>query len=1554
MTTKKTLCTLILALLTALPQGTAAQQTVAVDPAGTPVSYVRQQSQSAAAQTTPDPLLGASKVRSHRRGGTYTAAPALSQPRAGLKDLLRRQQQQPLRITGDQVRRAARQKAKAPFAPDNDHRHLIVNVVYNSLDETKESGLFALDVTRGCLTCLASGFDDYENYGFNGGGYVWNGKYRGVFYEQGTTVSRSNPASVMDFDMTTWEMDEATYLTTTIPYQTSMAIECATEYHADGTTTVLGQFWGVDSSGNLSLRYATLDDNGLTTTRMGEMWAATKHMLAMGVTSDGRLYGVAKDGNLYQVDRATGHETLIGHTGISDLVDHEGHFWLQGGEIDPRDDTFYWVADHASVEHSLLCSVDLATGKATVLIDFVGDVECAGMVIAPQQRQSSTPAAAEGLTAAFAPLQLTGSGSFTAPTTTFDGTPLAADAALYYHVYVNDVRQTVANNQTAPGALVSFNIEKTNVVNNSANIIRVTTSATADGEESVSATATAWVGYGIPEAPRNAAMTFDEATNTVTVSWEHPTRGDHAGMKGGVVDNVSYFVYKVVDGERAGDITNGYPIMDDVTQATYTLTDDDLAMSLSELSFEVEAWSSPIGFPLKALASEPASTGGLTIGKGKTVPYLVDFGNDFYNVRQKEFTIIDGNGDGKTWKFYEPHLSMGQQLGGAVATSNYSTTSTNDDWLITPGIALEAGKTYHFKSNMHGPSANVPWIEHIEVLIGAAKTSEAMTAYIVPTTQVVDYCAMDGDFTVPEDGNYYIGLHAVSAPNQWEIAVFDISVTDNEGTLENQDSPAAGLLAVTPEYGIISGTDDNGNPAYLGNADIELTLPATRLDGAPLGGTLLDVSLTATRGETTQTLAEYSGQAPGAVLQYKAQSLPSGEYTFGLYVSYTADGIIHRSPLAVATGYVGWDDKPARPVDAKVVQSGDKLMVRFSPDEQLRGAHGAYLPSVSYRAYTGSKASQLIYYAQGGMSYVYDMIAADAETDGTELVIPNFDPSEGMQYNWTYYVLAVSKDADGNNIYSDFQSVNAVIGEPRQAPVMETGDQTFILDGTLSPELYETWNYWLNRGAQVCGIQPIDDQFGLDAGKTWDVYSAFNGELAAQFGKVDISDLTSPVLAFDLILEDTDTDLDVVLNGPDGLQATHRIPVMDGIRHISIPLDEYQSWGWVQPVLNSIFHLTVDGDEYHDIYFDNVGVYDALPRNLSLLSFEVPEQLSSGQETMVNVTVMNMGQQDIPGYSVTLKEDDAEVQCKTVSRALKPGATDVVQFRYRANTVNAQDKTGMEDAEKVLVATISCEDDGNADDNTAEAVLTVTVVGGKQNSYPTSAVARQEEGGAAVSVSWSFDMEQTTQRVTESFEDYELWYTGGVKAGASEGQIGPWRLYDGDGKPTYTWQNLDLITPYAGDPQAFQVFSGSIFAGMDQYYTYDMDAVSGSQYLVSMDPADGNYIPKPDDYLISPPVRGGSMYGRSLRSVLPFTVCGIISRRVMAVGIMYSGRRSFMKFRMSWISGSGSAEAVKYPARKSDFPERLSTFTAQESTCGYSAITFSISSNSMRKPRSFI
>ena len=111
------------------------------------------------------------KMHSRHKANKGTA---LKETRIGFNDLL--DKHAPIQISSADLR-LAKAKAKArrkasTLLPYNNHTQLIVNVIYNSLDETKEYGIFAIDVVTGELTCLVPDFEGLENDGFNGGGHT--------------------------------------------------------------------------------------------------------------------------------------------------------------------------------------------------------------------------------------------------------------------------------------------------------------------------------------------------------------------------------------------------------------------------------------------------------------------------------------------------------------------------------------------------------------------------------------------------------------------------------------------------------------------------------------------------------------------------------------------------------------------------------------------------------------------------------------------------------------------------------------------------------------------------------------------------------------------------------------------------------------------------------------------------------------------------------------------------------------------------------------------------------------------------------------------------------------------------------------------------------------------------------------------------------------------------------------------------------------------------------------------------------------------------------------
>ena len=130
----------------AIPQGIVAQK-----PAASPESEAKDVSYTLGKTLKNKGRADIPRLHSMRSGRL------LKERRYGKSDLL--QKQAPIQISSENLRAAKakasrRQGFRVPYVPDNNHKHVIVNVVYNSLDETMDEGLFDLDVVTGELTFL--------------------------------------------------------------------------------------------------------------------------------------------------------------------------------------------------------------------------------------------------------------------------------------------------------------------------------------------------------------------------------------------------------------------------------------------------------------------------------------------------------------------------------------------------------------------------------------------------------------------------------------------------------------------------------------------------------------------------------------------------------------------------------------------------------------------------------------------------------------------------------------------------------------------------------------------------------------------------------------------------------------------------------------------------------------------------------------------------------------------------------------------------------------------------------------------------------------------------------------------------------------------------------------------------------------------------------------------------------------------------------------------------------------------------------------------------------
>ena len=145
------------------------------------------------------------------------------------------------------------------------------------------------------------------------------------------------------------------------------------------------------------------------------------------------------------------------------------------------------------------------------------------------------------------------------------------------------------------------------------------------------------------------------------------------------------------------------------------------------------------------------------------------YSNDFLN--QDDFntmTVIDANGDSYTWAYYN-----------SSARIRWNSNKAADDWLITPGINLEAGKTYQFEIDAKAETST--YHERLEVKMGTTPAAASMTTDVIAQTEITSTSLAtlsNNTITVASTGVYYFGIHAISDKDMYYLTVDNLVITN--------------------------------------------------------------------------------------------------------------------------------------------------------------------------------------------------------------------------------------------------------------------------------------------------------------------------------------------------------------------------------------------------------------------------------------------------------------------------------------------------------------------------------------------------------------------------------------------------------------------------------------------------------------------------------------------------------------------------------------------------------------------------------------------------------
>ena len=165
---------------------------------------------------------------------------------------------------------------------------------------------------------------------------------------------------------------------------------------------------------------------------------------------------------------------------------------------------------------------------------------------------------------------------------------------------------------------------------------------------------------------------------------------------------------------------------------------------------------------------ETTETPEVTIGKIEETPEPVDVPyNVVFNAETNDWTTIDASSEATATWSYDADGFWDKELFASVgcyAMPEYDTAGPND-YLVSPGIKLEAGKTYTVKTTT-GKLYSTPTVLSLEM---ATSNTDATAFNKVSDIEMADNQVQyinSFDVTVEADGVYYLAFHALNTSEE--------------------------------------------------------------------------------------------------------------------------------------------------------------------------------------------------------------------------------------------------------------------------------------------------------------------------------------------------------------------------------------------------------------------------------------------------------------------------------------------------------------------------------------------------------------------------------------------------------------------------------------------------------------------------------------------------------------------------------------------------------------------------------------------------------------------
>lgn len=746
------------------------------------------------------------------------------------------------------------------------------------------------------------------------------------------------------------------------------------------------------------------------------------------------------------------------------------------------------------------------------------------------------------------------------------------------------------------------------------------------------------------------------------------------------------------------------------------------------------------------------------------LPYVNGFETDD---EVAEAAIYDANGDGKTWT-----IQNDTKTGSQAARYTYHSSNAGNDYVVFPGLALEAGKSYKVSVDARSNSSTFP--ERIEVVAGNVAKASELTTVVIPATDLTtgDYVTLVADFAPEADGTYFFALHAVSDADMFYLYADNFQVKENN---PNTPNAATDFTAVAGAEGALEAT-------------LTFTLPSTTVGGDALE--MVEYAISRDGVEIIQGVA-----AAGSTKTKKDSDPVNGVNNYSIVVK--ANDLV--SDAVKASVYVG-EDLPTEVENLTAYDHNTAVALEWTAPTE--GVNGGYVnpETLTYNVYPvemfeffGMVFPEIDFenpYATGVSETNYDV---------------EFDTNEGDQAYTYFGVTAENAGGETNG------TMTAVLtGAPYDIPVHESleGQGLHYWWGVD----YDDNNYEAEGGI---GIYPE----GSDDDASFGFQAMTEGWISLMSGKIALNNAENPVLAFDY-KADAACALNVKVITPEGEEIVGLMPV-DNTEwaHATIDLGFYADQPWVR------FVLTGEFEDANMLYVDNVNVMNAVPTDLEV-KVSAPKTLVAGKSAIVKATVTNLGLEEAANYDVKFFINDVEAAAPLFE--VEPLAF------FQSTNIEFELATSVFDqiGDVTVKAVVSIADDADEANNADETVVEIVA----PSATPVSSVtAEQTTEGVVVNWTIASDAAQEVTEDFESYEANSVFADGESMGDWLAVDLGQHYPYTWNGVETWTNSDpfaFGIMNfPYNG--LADSSYSGEQAAVMISEYDESGAGVPSDKYMIS-------------------------------------------------------------------------------------------------------------------------